>query len=32
MFTINYNKCEYEIGMRFKNKNKLDKIYSFIQT
>lgn len=32
MFTINYNKCEYEIGMRFKNKTKLDKVYSFIQT
>lgn len=31
MLTINYNKNEYEIGMRFKNKNKLDKIYSFIQ-
>lgn len=32
MLTINYNKNEYEIGMRFKNKKKLDKIYSFIQT
>lgn len=31
MLTINYNKSEYEIGMRFKNKKKLDKIYSFIQ-
>lgn len=32
MLTINYNKAEYEIGMRFKNDKKLDKIYSFIQS
>lgn len=32
MLTINYNKCEYEIGTRFKNKRKLDKIYSFVQS
>ena len=32
IITISYNKHEYEIGMRFKNKNRLDKIYSFIQT
>lgn len=32
MLTINYSKTEYEIGLRFKNKNRLDKIYSFIQT
>lgn len=31
MLTINYNKSEYEIGMRYKDKKKLDRIYSFIQ-
>lgn len=30
--TINYSKREYEIGARFKNKRKLDKIYSFAQS
>lgn len=31
MLSIHYNKKEYEIGTRYKNKGKLDKIYSFIQ-
>lgn len=31
VLTINYNKSEYEIGARFKNKRKMDKVYSFVQ-
>ena len=27
-----FSKSEYEIGARFKNKRKLDKIYSFAQS
>lgn len=31
ILTINYNKNEYEIGIRFRNNKRLDKIYSFVQ-
>ena len=31
MLIINYNKCEYEVGARFKDKRKMDKVYSFMQ-